>query len=427
VKYSIDDTLFRDALLKIPLDIFYDVVFRESKALGVVLERAGEWALAKLADTKETGVHVGSALTCINDELVMFDTYNQTIGTLKNWRPPLKLRFRKAPSKTGYLRMRKTKEADDAIGKLKWRKIFLSLGEGKLRFMNSEAPTEEIKGEVPLLGAAVFYASYQEAGAKFCFRFLSGSFNVTFRASSHAEMREWAAMIYHAIAVASGGKHILDYDRIKINAERRRLDALDKQVGVEDHKEIFDKLIGAIQSKSVPFLKEGLQEAEDNEIVGDFIDYSKEQLQVLINDEAIKRQDDETFQQVAMQDMAISPILNNEDAYASSNAENQKVLNDTNEAGEGFEADGSELAADTLEFDEEDALDLKKELESATEVETIEASGACHQHHVFPSYFLIILTRIPMLGGDHLQQLKTWQKCTNVMLRLAKTGEPISM
>ena len=43
-----DDALVKAAAEKIRQDTFYTVVFEEVKPLGVVLERAGEWAIVKV-------------------------------------------------------------------------------------------------------------------------------------------------------------------------------------------------------------------------------------------------------------------------------------------------------------------------------------------------------------------------------------------
>ena len=51
------ETLYREALTKIHLDQYYEVVFHERKPLGIVLEKSGEWAIVKIADFKETGVY----------------------------------------------------------------------------------------------------------------------------------------------------------------------------------------------------------------------------------------------------------------------------------------------------------------------------------------------------------------------------------
>lgn len=96
-----DDVLVKTASEKIRQDVFYHVSFEERKPLGILLERAGEWAIVKEANFEETGVRVGSVLTAINGEIVMFNRYQETMAKLKDWSPPLRLDFRLAPEKTG--------------------------------------------------------------------------------------------------------------------------------------------------------------------------------------------------------------------------------------------------------------------------------------------------------------------------------------
>ena len=98
-----DDT---DPLLLAALkreDQFYEVTFREHKPLGIVLERAGEWAVVRVSNAEETGVLRGSALHAINSRSVVLNTYMDTIRELSGWKPPLTLCFRRPPSKRGWL------------------------------------------------------------------------------------------------------------------------------------------------------------------------------------------------------------------------------------------------------------------------------------------------------------------------------------
>jgi hypothetical protein len=47
---------------------------------------------------------VGSVLTEVNGKRVEGDSYVATVASLKNWQPPLQLRFRSAPTCGGFLR-----------------------------------------------------------------------------------------------------------------------------------------------------------------------------------------------------------------------------------------------------------------------------------------------------------------------------------
>jgi hypothetical protein len=217
-----NDPLLTAALAKMDEDIFYDVSFLEDKPLGVVLERSGEWAIVKLSNSRDTGVSVGSALTSINGESCVLKTYAQTIERLKNWRPPLHLGFRRAPRKTGYL-VKLSRQRRGNTQK-NWQRRFFSLGDGRLMYKETETSTE-VKGDVPLMGSAVSLVPSSETGKFFCFRLVSGVTSLTMQGETMDEMMDWAATLFHAIAIANGGSHILNLERKRVEAENARLKA----------------------------------------------------------------------------------------------------------------------------------------------------------------------------------------------------------
>jgi PH domain len=254
--------------------------------LGVVLERAGDWAVVKLADFKDTGVRIGSVLTSVNGELVMFDSYQQTIERLTNWQPPLRLDFRKAPSKSGYLKkMSETKKGT-------WKQTYFILDEGKLRFKNSDDPSEAVKREFPLLGAAVSLANYKDTGKRYCFRFLSGSTCLILRANNVAEMRDWAATLYHAIAIANGGRHVLAYERERIEAEEARQRAMEHQKVEQENAYIVDQICLALKTESIDDLTSALELAGSVSLTGELIDYAIVFLNKLVEKKSLLEDND---------------------------------------------------------------------------------------------------------------------------------------
>lgn len=222
-----NDPLIQAALSKIDEDIFYDVSFLEDKPLGVVLERSGEWAIVKLSNFRDTGVSVGSALTSINGESCVLKSYAQTIERLKNWRPPLHLGFRRAPKKTGYLV--KLSRQRRGNSQKNWQRRYFSLGEGRLVYKELETSTE-VKGDVPLMGSAVSLVPSSETGKFFCFRLVSGVTSLVMQGETMDEMMDWASTLYHAIAIANGGSHILTLERKRAEAEAARQRAREEAI-----------------------------------------------------------------------------------------------------------------------------------------------------------------------------------------------------
>lgn len=213
---EINDPLLIAAIEKMKVDVLYQVSFHEDKPLGVVLERSGEWAIVKLANERDTGVIVGSALMAVNKDDVMFAKYQETIGRLKNWRPPLTLSFLKSPEKRGYL----VKESRGRHGNTRnWKRRYFVIEQGRIYYKDKDTPDSEIKGDIPLMGSAVSLASSQETGKFFCFRLVSGVTCLVMQAETFDELMDWASTLYHAIGIANGGAHILRVEYEKRTAK----------------------------------------------------------------------------------------------------------------------------------------------------------------------------------------------------------------
>jgi hypothetical protein len=230
-----DDPLLASAIAKMEEDVFYDVSFHEDKPLGVVLERSGEWAIVKLSNVRETGVSIGSALTSINGESCVLKSYGQTIEKLKNWKPPLHLGFRRAPHKSGYLV--KLSRQRRGNSQKNWKERFFILDEGRLIYKESDSPDAPVKGDVPLMGSAVSLMSSAETGKFFCFRVVSGVTSLVMQGVTMDEMMDWASCLYHAIAVANGGAHILGLERKRVEEEVARERAREEAIAARKREE----------------------------------------------------------------------------------------------------------------------------------------------------------------------------------------------
>lgn len=346
-----NDVIHLDALLLIPKDRFYEVKFKENKAIGIVLERAAEWAIAKIADTKETGVLPGSALTAVNAETVIFDQYQQTIGRFKNWQPPLTLLFRAAPSKFGYLKV-KNKSGG------KWKKYYYSLNQGKLGYKNTDDPAEKNIAEISLVGAIVSFVPKEDCGKKYCFKFLSGAQCLILHAHTTADMRAWAAILYHAIAIANGGRHIIDYERKRLQEQEARNTALQAQQVQSENKYIVELIQTAIADESKEKLAEALSIADQAGLCGEFIDYSRDYM--------IKLSDEESMRASVCEPLTLDDVAN-----AGSVSEMTTIVEGNEEDGD--ENDGTVKVSSNVveEEDDEEAGGAEGEVDEQAEYEDI--------------------------------------------------------
>jgi hypothetical protein len=134
----------------------------------------------------------------------------------------LHLGFRRAPRKTGYL-VKLSRQRRGNTQK-NWQRRYFSLGDGRLMYKETDTASE-VKGDVPLMGSAVSLVPSSETGKFFCFRLVSGVTSLTMQGETMDEMMDWAATLFHAIAIANGGSHILNLERKRVEAENARLKA----------------------------------------------------------------------------------------------------------------------------------------------------------------------------------------------------------
>ena len=243
------DPILPLAIAKLEEDVFYDVSFHEDKPLGVVLERSGEWAIVKLSSFRETGVSIGSALSSVNGESCILQPYQFAIGKLKNWKPPLHLGFRQAPKKSGYL-VKLSRQRKGGTHR-NWKTRFFSLGEGRLVYKDEDSTHASLKGDVPLMGSAVSLVSSTEIGKFFCFRVVSGVTSLIMQAETQDEMMDWAATLYHAIAIANGGGHIISIERKRhqdeLSLEKKKNAQRDNKAQLEAQQKLDEDTARALQ------------------------------------------------------------------------------------------------------------------------------------------------------------------------------------
>lgn len=224
------DPLFHSAMLKIATDDMYEAVFPEQKPLGVVLERAGEWGIVLKANNADTQISVGSVLTAVNGQSVVLNNYMETIGLLKGWKPPLRLLFRRAPQKEGWLMKQSTGKSKKSAVVKNWKRRFFVLANGRLLYREDSATGSSVKGDLPLMGSAVSLVSSQESKRLHCFRLVSGVTSLVMQASNAEELMDWAATLHHASFIANGGNHIVGLQRARAAQEARREQEAEERV-----------------------------------------------------------------------------------------------------------------------------------------------------------------------------------------------------
>ena len=131
------DILLRAAINKLKEDEFYDVEVIDKKALGVVFKPVDNWAVVKDFDgydPQNTGIYPGSILVAVNDTDTMFTDFATTTGMIQqafqDKDNAMKLTFRKAPSKAGYLNKRSAGRKGAAAT---WHQRYFELRDGKLK------------------------------------------------------------------------------------------------------------------------------------------------------------------------------------------------------------------------------------------------------------------------------------------------------
>jgi len=189
----------------------------------MVFQPQAEWALIKDYegyDASATGVLPGSVLTTVNGQSVIFEDFQTATHMLKEGftsPEPLVLDFRPAPEKSGHMNK---KSAAKKNGKAKWTERYFELSTGKFIIHPVEGEGDQTI-TIPLKDASVNLVPYSEYLKEYCFRLDVGPVNMVLQCKDLEDMLDWAATIKHAIAICSGGGHILDHLRSQLSIQER--------------------------------------------------------------------------------------------------------------------------------------------------------------------------------------------------------------
>ena len=128
--------------------------------------------------------------------------YEDTLERLRNWQPPLKLSFRKAPEMEGYLLRQSQAEPTE------WRPKYFCLTEGRL-LIYADDTKASLLDRMSLVGLGVSLLPKEKSGRDFSFKVLYGYDRMVLQAESHELMLEWACALYYGMAIANGGGYVL--------------------------------------------------------------------------------------------------------------------------------------------------------------------------------------------------------------------------
>lgn len=269
--------LLREALKLSDDDEYYDVTYEELKPLGIALYRGNNWAIVKISNFKDTGVRVGSVLTAINHDIVLFENYQDVISQLKNWAPPLTLTFRRAPEKRGYLMKKCFKRRQDEKLTVFWRKRHFELAEGKLSYKDNDNLDSKIRREINLIDASI--SLIPSGDNQFYFRVMSGIIEFTMKAADIHELVEWATTLKHAIEIANGGAAIIDYMKKKMsdgNDCQRLLEEALEIILDEYQRQVLMNIFEHIGTRNIEGLEREIGIAKSLEIDVEFIDFAEQ-------------------------------------------------------------------------------------------------------------------------------------------------------
>ena len=318
---------------------FYDIEFLEKKPLGIVLEKASEWPLVKLAHGKDDRIQKGSSLAYIDDESYMLSQYASVTQKLATWKPPLKLTFRRAPSMSGTLNKRSMRNGNVSG----WKTRYFELSGGHLIYYENENENAAIKGDMRLMGCAVSLVPFHECKTHFCFRLVNGLSVLTMQAKDKAEMMRWASKLYYAVAVANGGGYLIVKERMALTGGIQNTEI---SVNIEDsdlpeEENIEIKSVAVVNTEPVKENKD--QEEEEQQQEQPIVDEPEQEPVV---DEPEQEQKEE--------------VVVVEDIQLESKEENDTISEQPQDEVKQPEEEDDEEEDDD---DEEDAFDMNEELD----------------------------------------------------------------
>lgn len=184
----------------------YEVQYTSKRSLGISLERANEWGVVKVAPAE---VEIGSVLTRVNDGSVLNKTYAEAMTALKHASWPLTMRFRRSPTKSGVLWKRSRGRTGAARN---WKRRYVVLTSGIFEYFTKEPEKGgELKGQYVLEndpGSQTMVTMAPEAimgAGEHGIMIVKGDDRLVLKADSYADLVDWGAKLYYAVALANGG------------------------------------------------------------------------------------------------------------------------------------------------------------------------------------------------------------------------------
>jgi hypothetical protein len=311
-----EDILLRAAINKLKEDEFYDVEIIDKKALGVVFKPIDNWAVVKDFDGYDptsTGIYPGSVLVAVNNQDTMFTDFGTTTHMIQeafqDQDSAMKLTFRKAPQKAGYLNKRSAGRKGTAAT---WHQRYFELRDGKLTIAptGQDGNTEQL--EIPLKDAVISLVPYTDFMVDNCFRIQIGLITLVLQGSDLADCIDWAATLTHSVALANGGQHITAYETGRAELEHNLQEALAQAPPefIEDANiaPCVDAIMAAVASESVTELQAALDGAYSNQKLvdsghlSDFLDCAVAIINKLMEDAQFEEDDFKALQALVAPD-----------------------------------------------------------------------------------------------------------------------------
>eukprot|EP00978_Attheya_sp_CCMP212_P018986 scaffold52641_cov48-Attheya_sp.AAC.1 len=207
---------------------------------GLVLERHGNWAIVtKVTKRLQDKVPAGSTLMSVNGKRIFVEPFETVASLLENWTPPLALKFREAPSRKGNVMIQVESDEKGSLDSnsstpvfdqcsttsqsvsFYWDHKVIQLTTGYLLISSGDQGILDQRRDINLSHSSVLLVLPKDKdNHRFCFRIMSGSDSIVFKALSYEDMIDWVSAITHSISLANGGGLLLDLEKTAENSSQ---------------------------------------------------------------------------------------------------------------------------------------------------------------------------------------------------------------
>jgi hypothetical protein len=227
---------------KMETDEYYEVTLESKHAIDWTYEQREDWSLVHVSDGKE--VEEGSVLISVGDTPVVLATYVETQEIMESATYPVVLKFLRPLSMKGTLE-KQCRGAGRKFFKQQW----FSLKGGKLQYFDKEDSAKPL-GVLDLNGGKLSPCGDVVKSENTLVVTTDGKPPLIIKARTHDELIEWAASIFHATTIASGGGYIrMQAAQDAAQAADANLEKMTKQRAATDVGDVESKEALSIAEK----------------------------------------------------------------------------------------------------------------------------------------------------------------------------------